>query len=330
VTIAPADLDQIVAQVLAQLGPPQAGEGFPLSVATIFQAGNTIINSSGEFVYSPSPGLGNLISSVAGAAGTDQYGNAYLAGTTGYFQFGGAYYATQVGTSQQLGFYTAASGAGPWSLLASVGTQGSDLNLAANREIIAFQPVGILDQAAPAAISGRASLFASPFGQIQYVADSASDGNTYDTGRLTKIVTTNQTVNSLTPAAINQIGTIALGAATYKFRAELHYGPNQMAGTAIFAFATVGTVSASRFTCIETTVPAAGSAAASFGDGAVINTAGTFTSSTFGAADRVLVIEGSFTMGTTGSITLNAACSVAADTYVIRSYTSFLELFPIA
>jgi hypothetical protein len=35
---------------------------------------------SGLFVYSPSPGVGNLVASITGASGTDQYGNAYGSG----------------------------------------------------------------------------------------------------------------------------------------------------------------------------------------------------------------------------------------------------------
>jgi len=39
---------------------------------------------SGVFVYSPTPGTGNLIASVAAAAGTDPYGNVYQAGVFSY------------------------------------------------------------------------------------------------------------------------------------------------------------------------------------------------------------------------------------------------------
>ena len=35
---------------------------------------------SGLFVYSPKPGAGNLVASITGASGTDQYGNAYGSG----------------------------------------------------------------------------------------------------------------------------------------------------------------------------------------------------------------------------------------------------------
>ena len=39
---------------------------------------------SGLFGYSPTPGAGNLIFSIAAANGTDPYGNAYLGGVTSY------------------------------------------------------------------------------------------------------------------------------------------------------------------------------------------------------------------------------------------------------
>ena len=39
---------------------------------------------SGAFVYSPGPGHGNLIASIAASSGTDPYGNSYVAGITSY------------------------------------------------------------------------------------------------------------------------------------------------------------------------------------------------------------------------------------------------------
>lgn len=47
----------------------------------IIQAGAQF---SGLFAYSPSPGTGNLIASVAAVAGTDPYGNTYQPGVTSY------------------------------------------------------------------------------------------------------------------------------------------------------------------------------------------------------------------------------------------------------
>src|SRR5271165_675153 len=54
--------------------------GFLNQIVAALQAGNTIINANGLFVYSPSPGPGNLVVSAAGVAGTDNYGNAYPVG----------------------------------------------------------------------------------------------------------------------------------------------------------------------------------------------------------------------------------------------------------
>lgn len=42
-----------------------------------FQGTTFVINAAGAFFYNGTPGLGNLICSIAAAAGTDQYGNAY-------------------------------------------------------------------------------------------------------------------------------------------------------------------------------------------------------------------------------------------------------------
>ena len=55
----------------------------PGSAAGVVRARTVIITggtASGIFVYSPSPGAGNLIGSWAGTSGVDQYGNAYPEG----------------------------------------------------------------------------------------------------------------------------------------------------------------------------------------------------------------------------------------------------------
>jgi hypothetical protein len=52
---------------------------------------------SGVFVYNPAPGTGNLIASVASAAGTDPYGNPYEEGIAAYEKLAGITYAIQMG-----------------------------------------------------------------------------------------------------------------------------------------------------------------------------------------------------------------------------------------
>jgi hypothetical protein len=98
---------------------------------------------SGLFVYSPAPGPGALVSSEAGSAGTDPYGNAYVPGNITYAQLGGtvvaygqqagaAYFATAPAGSPnpQAVTYTVASGTlrniyGP---LLNGFSQGTDVN----------------------------------------------------------------------------------------------------------------------------------------------------------------------------------------------------------
>jgi hypothetical protein len=48
-----------------------------------FQAGNTIINPGGEFIYSGTPALGNLIASLASAADADRFTNNFPQGLMG-------------------------------------------------------------------------------------------------------------------------------------------------------------------------------------------------------------------------------------------------------
>jgi hypothetical protein len=70
---------------------------------------------SGFFAYSPAPGAGNLTTSVTGAAGTDPYGNAYLAGTSSYLA--GATYSAVSLTGGAVSFYTAPGFGGPWTFV---------------------------------------------------------------------------------------------------------------------------------------------------------------------------------------------------------------------
>lgn len=82
-----------------------------------------IIDASGAFtglfVYNPAPDAGNLIASIAAAAGTDPYGNAYLSGVASYSGFGGSFFATALANGDLL-FYHATSTAGPWTLVGQI------------------------------------------------------------------------------------------------------------------------------------------------------------------------------------------------------------------
>lgn len=76
---------------------------------------NWSIGNSGEFRYGGSiPGFGNLIYSDTNAAGTDIFGNAYLAGTTTYFFNGSIFLATQLWQGK-VQFAWATGAGGPWN-----------------------------------------------------------------------------------------------------------------------------------------------------------------------------------------------------------------------
>jgi hypothetical protein len=61
-------------------------------------AGDTIIDTFGLFVYSSTPGPGNLIASIAPQAGTDPYGNQFQQGMTEYLTLSGTTYAVGLNT----------------------------------------------------------------------------------------------------------------------------------------------------------------------------------------------------------------------------------------
>lgn len=69
--------------------PPGQGvaPGVQPGVSNAVEIANLVIIfgvHGGLFVYSPSPGAGNLIASIVPQAGTDQFGNTYVAGVTSY------------------------------------------------------------------------------------------------------------------------------------------------------------------------------------------------------------------------------------------------------
>lgn len=61
-----------------------------LTIRGEFNGNDFILDSSGLFIYSGTPANGNLIASIAPAAGTDAFSNPYQAGITTYSQAGAA------------------------------------------------------------------------------------------------------------------------------------------------------------------------------------------------------------------------------------------------
>jgi hypothetical protein len=94
-------------------------------------------DGSGIFVYSPSPGAGNLIASIAAQAGTDPYGNPYQAGITSYN--GSAY----ISISQSVIFFSNGALIEQTATSLNIGTSASidfNIDIPVGDPIVALQP----------------------------------------------------------------------------------------------------------------------------------------------------------------------------------------------
>jgi hypothetical protein len=79
----------LIASIAAVAGTDEFGNAYPAGISTSaggssFRGSDFILNTAGLFLYSGTPGPGNLIASIAAVAGTDEFGNAYQNGLTSY------------------------------------------------------------------------------------------------------------------------------------------------------------------------------------------------------------------------------------------------------
>lgn len=80
------------------------------------------IESGTALYYSGAPAAGNLVASIAAAAGTDSKGNAYLAGEAVYGLHLGTWHAISL-SGGLMTFWSAASEAGPWTSQGTIAVQ---------------------------------------------------------------------------------------------------------------------------------------------------------------------------------------------------------------
>jgi len=117
---------QLLIALASQAGVDDYGNTFPQGIyagAGIIEGPEIIASGTGGLYlgYSPAPGTGNLISSTTAAAGTDAYGNVYLAGTTSYFFVSGFGYIALTIVNGVILWSTAPSEAGPWTVVNGIG-----------------------------------------------------------------------------------------------------------------------------------------------------------------------------------------------------------------
>lgn len=112
----------LIFSLAAAAGTDPYGNAYPQGLnstlgsisGTTFTGTDYIINSSGEFFYSGTPAAGNLVTSVTNSAGTDAFGNNYLAGSASY----ASTFATALSAGEVV-FYSG-SLSGGWTALSSV------------------------------------------------------------------------------------------------------------------------------------------------------------------------------------------------------------------
>jgi hypothetical protein len=122
----PPGLGAVLVSIAAKASVDQFGNAIPQGIQInqgIFAGSDFVITTAGAFFYSGTPAFGNLLASIAPAAGTDTHGNAYLAGETSYGDIGFGLSAMQ-SSGGILTIYSAATEAGPWTQQATFGYRG--------------------------------------------------------------------------------------------------------------------------------------------------------------------------------------------------------------
>jgi len=202
-----------------------------LTIRGTFTGNNFVINNSGEFFYSGTPAAGNLIASIATAAGTDVSGNAYLAGITSYRNVGGTFIAANQNptTGGAVTIYSAASEAGPWTI------QGNLNGNNAGQIWLASQDGGVLQLS-----NSGAALLSAFIGQSTFTIQNdtafmtlqctnlgipevinGNDSRTYALGQSLGIVGGATLINSTTPIPLVTFANVAAG--TYHVKGRVRF-----------------------------------------------------------------------------------------------------------
>jgi hypothetical protein len=92
-----------------------------LVIRGVFNGNDFVINSLGEFFYSGTPALGNLIASNASAGGPDDgLGNAFVQGLASYFIISPTQLFATALQGANIAFFFATSAGGPWNAMGSI------------------------------------------------------------------------------------------------------------------------------------------------------------------------------------------------------------------
>jgi hypothetical protein len=303
---------------------------------------NTVIivgPSGGEFIYSSSPPvLGNLISSDTGAAGTDPYGNTFLAGKTTYLiSVVPPHKVTAINIHDNvITWQSAATPSSSFTLITSIGATTQSIvgqpaiklsiGAANTGEAIAladpvFGPIALYNSTAFG--GNQATISQDGNGYIDYTIATAGDGNTYNAGKSCTVKTTTQLVNS---GAFANVGSAlnVLAGQKYRYTAMVEYTGSQSAGNPILSL--LHSTATMTYTFWRAMWTVSGGSAPLTNNG----TSSAFTDLTgpgLTGGQFIFEITGVFIPSANGNLTLSAACTIAADTWTING--AILEIEPV-
>lgn len=326
-----------------------------LVIRGTFDGNDFEINSSGAFFYSGTPANGNLIASITKAAGTDSHGNSYLAGVTSYnsgviaelnigellltyqantnypgqpalAQPGGVKIEAPGSASSNPGLLIAGPSAdssalsgypyvvlqgtsadgtsGPSALLGNADGSALAVNLAGN--------VILTGQASPAASSGNAVVFASTTGLLRVV--DGTDSQVYNT-QIRTLVSAGTSGTTLFT-----VFTATVGIRTYRVHGKVFFN---IGTTSTLNFRINGPGSPSGnvgLTVIRSTAVNAGFSYTGF------NATSTISGSITNANGFVMDIDGTITLASAGTLTVQMGESTGTLTVLAGS---FLDIFPV-
>jgi hypothetical protein len=193
------------------------------------------------------------------------------------------------------------------------------LNGWANSGNVGFAEIGLPTTTAPATATGGAVMYGSG-GHGLYLS---TDGNSYDTGRLTAFVpSSGQTINATTPITNMSISTAA---GTYRFKAVLTFHGSVASGNAIWELTGAATT-VCQYSFKNTSQSGSSATVTSQFNTGLSNT---FTSQTLttSATSQDVIIEGLATFSSAGLFVVE--CTSSSATNVIIHAGSFLELLPV-
>lgn len=122
-----------------------------LDVRGTFNGQDFIMNASGLFIYDGTPAAGNLVASIAAAAGTDSFGNTYLAGIVTYA--GQGFVSLNVG-NLELGLTSDEAHAGLVSLIGTNAIQANSPTTASRTDMATWELVNGLTTVTPTTDAG--------------------------------------------------------------------------------------------------------------------------------------------------------------------------------